>query len=150
MEPGAGGLLGRSCSRQNDPEDAVLGKNGRTGRDAVRYDRCRRSGAPVPSEVMDYISEADQAEFRANVMPRIRAGKNCDRELRLRNFSAGADVPALYTIFPVRDEAGELLGYGVVTKDITEQKEEEAKRVHMMARPPIVSIPHNRTLLSAT
>jgi PAS domain S-box-containing protein len=86
----------------------------------------------VPQNVLEYVAAVDRDVFRNEVMPLVRSGQNCDRELRLRNFTTGADFPARYTIFPLRDDVGSILGYGVVTKDITEQKEEEFKRTQIM------------------
>ena len=84
------------------------------------------------TDVMDYIAEVDRDVFRMDVMPLIRAGEGCERELRLRHFGGAESVPALFTIFPIRDN-DMVIGFGVVTKDITEQKQEESKRIHMMA-----------------
>ena len=88
--------------------------------------------APLPSEVIEYIADEDRSLFREQIAPVVRAGEACEREIRLRHFGGGENVPALYTMFPIRDD-DELVGYGVVTKDITEQKEENERRGQMMA-----------------
>lgn len=89
--------------------------------------------AAIPTAVIDYIAEADRLLFQTEIKPQIKSGQTCERELRLRNFAGGEDVPALFTMFPVRDGEGDLIGYGVVTKDITLQKEEEERKAQIMA-----------------
>lgn len=88
---------------------------------------------PSPRNVMDYIAEADQLLFREEVLPQVRRGENVERELRLKHFTTGELVPALYTIFPMRDEQAEIVGFGVVTKDITDQKVAEERRTQIMS-----------------
>jgi PAS domain S-box-containing protein len=87
----------------------------------------------LPPDVLDYIIEGDRQLFREQVVPVIRSGESCEQEIRLRNFKTGETFPALYTMFPMRDESGDIIGYGVVTKDLTELKAEEARRTGMMA-----------------
>lgn len=81
-----------------------------------------------PDQADEFIAPADRQLFRSVVVPIIRSGESCERELRLRNFRSGDLIPALYTMFPMRGPVGEIVGYGVVTKDITNQKAEEEKR----------------------
>lgn len=88
--------------------------------------------SPLPPQVLDYIAEDDRRLFREQIAPLVRAGEACEREIRLRHFGTGESVPALYTMFPIRDD-DELVGFGVVTKDITQQKEEDERRGQMMA-----------------
>lgn len=88
---------------------------------------------PLPRNVMEYIAEPDRLLFREEVLPVVRRGENVERELRLKHFITGELVPALYTIFPMRDEQGQVVGYGVVTKDITDQKEAEERKGQIMA-----------------
>jgi PAS domain S-box-containing protein len=88
---------------------------------------------PAPRSAMDFIAEADRPVFREEVLSAVRSGHSVERELRLINFATGELVPALYTIFPMRSEDGEVLGYGVVTKDITDQKEAEERKAQIMS-----------------
>lgn len=92
----------------------------------------------LPSEfarqhVLEYISGSDRDRFREEAMPLIRQGEACDIEVKLRHSGDGLEIPALLTTFPLRDEDGELLGYGIVTRDLSEQKEEEDRRAQMMS-----------------
>ncbi|MDP9840503.1 PAS domain S-box-containing protein [Neorhizobium huautlense] len=87
----------------------------------------------IPSKVEPFIAEEDRQAFRDEVVPVIRAGESCDRELRLRNIKTGETFPALYTMFPIRGADNAIVGYGVVTKDISEQKAEEERRAHIIS-----------------
>lgn len=100
--------------------------------DAARIMVGLSADAVLRTSIWDYIADEHHQIFREEVIPLIRAGESCERELRLRHFGTGASVPALYTIFPMRDEVGELLGYGFVTKDISAQKAEEQRRTEVM------------------
>ncbi|SFB62265.1 Two-component sensor histidine kinase, contains HisKA and HATPase domains [Rhizobium sp. NFR07] len=84
--------------------------------------------------MIDYIAEGDRLVFQTEIKPLIKSGQTCERELRLRAFATRDEVPALFTMFPVRDGEGDLIGYGVVTKDITLQKEEEERNAQIMAK----------------
>lgn len=92
-----------------------------------------RPDEKLPHDVMSYIADEDRGVFRDEVVPLIKAGGSCEREIRLRDFGTGDAVPALFTMFPMRDEHDAIVGYGVVTKDLTEQKAEEIRRTEMMA-----------------
>jgi len=87
----------------------------------------------LQTSIWDYISEEDHQLFREDVLPVIRRGDSCERELRIKNLKTGAVVPAIYSVFPIRNDHGVLQGYGVVTRDISEQKAEEQRRTQMMA-----------------
>lgn len=101
--------------------------------DAARELVGLRPDETLPHDVMSYIAEEDRDIFREEVVPLIRAGESCEREIRLRDFGTGNAVPALFTMFPMRDDQDAIVGYGVVTKDLTEQKAEEIRRTEMMA-----------------
>ncbi|WP_312223700.1 HWE histidine kinase domain-containing protein [Rhizobium rhizoryzae] len=88
---------------------------------------------PLPPDVLDYVAEADHQVFKERVVPAVKSGESCEQQIRLTHFRTGEIVPALYTMFPMRDEDGETVGYGVVTKDMTELKAEDARRAGMMA-----------------
>jgi PAS domain S-box-containing protein len=89
--------------------------------------------ALLPTEVTDYIAVEDHEMFASEIKPLIRAGESCEREIRLRDFATNIAVPALFNMFPIRDDQDEIVGYGVVTKDLTDQKVEEARRAEMMS-----------------
>ncbi len=111
-----------------DPQGKVLFLN-----DAARHLVGLQEDEPLPPDVMDYITEGDHQLFKEQVVPAVKSGQSYEQEIRLRHFGTGEVVPALYTMFPMRDDEGELIGYGVVTKDLTELKAEDARRDGMMA-----------------
>ncbi|MBD9388460.1 PAS domain-containing protein [Agrobacterium sp. AGB01] len=91
------------------------------------------SDVQPPKSVIDYLAEADKAAFLEEIKPAIKSGNSCEQELRLRNFATGVEVPALFSMFPIKDGDGQLIGYGVVTKDITAQAEEAERKAQIMA-----------------
>lgn len=91
------------------------------------------SNDPLPQEVTDYIAEEDHAVFHQEIRTLIRAGQSVERELRLRHLGTGERRTAIFTMFPVRDQADNVTGYGVVAKDISERKAEEELRAQLMA-----------------
>jgi PAS domain S-box-containing protein len=70
--------------------------------------------------------------LRAEVMPALvgRAG-NWEGELRLHNLHSGAQIPAYFKGFAVRDAEGKLTCLATITRDITAQKraEDELRRI---------------------
>jgi PAS domain S-box-containing protein len=115
-----------------------IGMADKTGRVVFLNDAARMMigidpSAAIPSEVDDYIAESDRFMFRSEVAPMVKAGESVERELRLRNIKTGESFPALYTMFPLRGPGEVIVGYGVVTKDITAQKEQDARRGQVMA-----------------
>lgn len=111
-----------------DPQGKVLFLN-----DAARDLVGLQAEEPLPPDVMDYIIEADHQLFKEQVVPAVKSGQSCEQEIRLRHFGTGEVVPALYTMFPMRDDEADVIGYGVVTKDLTQLKAEDARRDGMMA-----------------
>jgi PAS domain S-box-containing protein len=87
----------------------------------------------IPDKLEDFIAESDRSVFSSEIVPRIKAGESCERELQLRNVRTGHAVPALYTMFPLRGTGDTIVGYGVVTKDISQRKEEEERRGHIIS-----------------
>nr|WP_209018685.1 HWE histidine kinase domain-containing protein [Endobacterium cereale] len=87
----------------------------------------------IPQNVQEFIAESDRAIFAQDVKPLIKAGQSCERELRLRNFKTGDLFPALYSMFPMKNSDGSIVGFGVVTKDLTSQKEEDERRKNVIS-----------------
>ncbi len=56
------------------------------------------------------------------MLPAVERDGFWEGELNFRHVVTGAAVPVLYNLFPVRDADGRKLGYGTVTRDLTEQK----------------------------
>ncbi len=78
--------------------------------------------------ILDYFVEADRQTIQEQAIPAANSEGFWEAELRFRNFATGEIIPVLYSIFPLRDAAQVLVGYGTVTKDISLQKREEQRR----------------------
>ena len=87
----------------------------------------------IPDVIDQFIADDDRSVFLSEIVPRIKAGESCERELRLHNIRTGQTVPAIYTMFPLKGKGDTIVGYGVVTKDISERKEEEERRGHIIS-----------------
>lgn len=68
----------------------------------------------------------DQAQFvEETVLPAVAGDGSWSGELNFRHFATGESVPVLYSVFPIRDAAGGLIGYGTVTRDFRDRKRAE-------------------------
>ncbi len=72
--------------------------------------------------IVDYFVPEERARVLNEVMPAVERDGFWEGELNFRHVVTGAAVPVLYTLFPVRGIDGRRLGYGTVTRDLTEQK----------------------------
>ncbi|MDO9415514.1 HWE histidine kinase domain-containing protein [Pararhizobium sp.] len=86
----------------------------------------------LPANVDHYIAAEDRQMFNKDVRARVKGGEICEREIRLVNFANGTTIPALCTLFPMRENDGAIVGYGIVTKDITAKRVEEERRNHII------------------
>ena len=73
------------------------------------------------TRLIDYFAPEDRDRVLGEVLPATERDGFWEGDLHFRNFETGAKVPVRYTVFPVRDGADALLGYGTVTRDLTEQ-----------------------------
>ena len=83
--------------------------------------------------IEDYFEPGDRPTVADEVLPAVREAGFWEGDLSFRNFSTGAAVPVHYTIFPVRDAAGTVTGYGTVTRDLTERRRQESFRTALIA-----------------
>lgn len=68
----------------------------------------------------------DQYEIvQREVLPAVAAGGDWSDELSFRHFKTGELIPVLYSVFPLTDADGELIGYGTVTRDYRAKKAAE-------------------------
>jgi PAS domain S-box-containing protein len=86
----------------------------------------------ISSIVDEFIIEADRSKFHDEIVPAMKVGESVESELRLRNFKTGESFPALYTMFPLRGVSDLIVGYGVVAKDLSLQKQEQERRAHII------------------
>lgn len=70
----------------------------------------------------------DQVEtVTRTVLPMVARDGHWAGELSFRHFSTGALIPVLYSVFPITDAAGALIGYGTVTRDYRALKRAESE-----------------------
>jgi hypothetical protein len=55
------------------------------------------------------------------VLPAVDRDSHWVGELDFRHFRTGELFPVLYSVFPVTDATGTLIGYGTVTRDFRER-----------------------------
>jgi PAS domain S-box-containing protein len=73
------------------------------------------------TRILDYFVPEERPRLVEEVLPAVERHGFWEGELHFRRFDTGAAVPVHYNIFPVRDGSGNLLGYGTVTRDLTEE-----------------------------
>lgn len=68
----------------------------------------------------------EQAEMVAReVLPAVEQDGHWSGEVDFRHFQTGAPIPVLYSVFPITDATGALIGYGTVTRDFRERRRVE-------------------------
>ncbi|MFN8611843.1 MAG: PAS domain S-box protein [Vulcanimicrobiota bacterium] len=70
----------------------------------------------------DYVPAEWQRFFVETVLRTTREQGRWEGEMQLRHLRTGAAVDVYRSTFALKDASGQLLGYGTVTRDITEQK----------------------------
>ncbi|OAH25870.1 hypothetical protein AX289_31150 [Methylorubrum populi] len=74
------------------------------------------------TRILDYFVPEEHPRLVEEVLPAVERDGFWEGELHFRHFVTGAAVPVHYNIFPLRGAAGDLLGYGTVTRDLTEER----------------------------
>ncbi|WP_258047667.1 PAS domain-containing protein [Sphingomonas citri] len=76
----------------------------------------------APLVIADFFAP-EQAEMVAReVLPAVERDGQWVGEVDFRHFRTGAPIPVLYSVFPVTDATGALIGYGTVTRDFRERR----------------------------
>ena len=77
--------------------------------------------------ITDFFYSEDSQHILNNFIPAlIKNGKN-ECEVRFKNFKTGEPIWMIYSVFSIRDEGGNTVGYATVSKNITKQKLVEAE-----------------------
>lgn len=84
--------------------------------------------ATLRTVVTDYFMPECQRTVIDTVLPAVQRQGWWEGELSFRHFVTGEGIAVLYSVFPVRDEAGALIGYANVTRDLRERKRAEEAR----------------------
>ncbi len=78
--------------------------------------------------IVDFFPPEDAAIVEREVLPAVAATGSWVGERRFRHFQTGEIIPVLYSVFPVLDSDGTLIGYGTVTRDFRERKQAEEQQ----------------------
>jgi PAS domain S-box-containing protein len=81
--------------------------------------------------IADFFPPDEAAIVRDEILPAVLRDGSWSGERRFRHFVTGEPIPVLYTVFPVHDGDGSLIGYGTVTRDFRERKAAE-DRQHLL------------------
>lgn len=72
--------------------------------------------------VADFFFAEDQAFIRDEFFPKVGREGSAETEIRFRNFKTGEPAWMFYKAFALRNEKGEMKGFGTVSRDISERK----------------------------
>ncbi|HEY3625816.1 MAG TPA: PAS domain S-box protein, partial [Terracidiphilus sp.] len=110
-------------------EDAIIGKDmdgiitewNKGAKQLYGYSADEVIGKPVsiliPPEVSDDFSE---------IMNKLKRGESVARSETVRQKKGGERVDVSLSVFPIRDEAGKIVGAAAIARDISERKRYEA------------------------
>lgn len=78
--------------------------------------------------ITDFFPPDEAEAVRADVLPAVERDGAWSGERVFRHFRTGELIPVLYTVFPVVDHDGTLIGYGTVTRDNRERRRAEEQQ----------------------
>ncbi|MFL5343612.1 MAG: ATP-binding protein [Hyalangium sp.] len=85
------------------------------------------------TRLVDYYAPEAQAQAQEVIIPAMVREGRWEGETRLRNFQTGASLPVSDTHFSIQDPGtGRVLGYGTITRDISQQRQGEAERERIL------------------
>jgi len=93
--------------------------------DAAR-DLVGLTGADVTEQaIADFFPPEQVERIAREVLPAVQRDGHWAGELTFRHFNTGELIPVLYSVFPLTDATGALVGYGTVTRDFRERRRAE-------------------------
>ncbi|WP_156678155.1 HWE histidine kinase domain-containing protein [Sphingomonas profundi] len=81
--------------------------------------------------IADFFAPEEAAKVAGEVLPAVVRDGQWTGEIDFRDFRTGEPIPTLYSVFPITDAGGALVGYGTVTRDFRERKRAE-NDLHLM------------------
>ena len=78
--------------------------------------------------IADFFPPEEAEVVRTEVLPAVDRDGSWSGERLFRHFQTGELIPVLYTVFPVVDHDGTLMGYGTVTRDFRDRKQAEEQQ----------------------
>ena len=79
----------------------------------------------TPASVLDFFFPGDRVFLQQEFFPRVLREGRGKTEIRFRHFRTHQPIWVIYSVVTLTDETGAVLGFGMVTHDITERKESE-------------------------
>lgn len=78
--------------------------------------------------IADFFPPDEVEAVQKEVLPAVDRDGVWSGERLFRHFRTGELIPVLYTVFPVLDPDGAMIGYGTVTRDFRERKQAEEQQ----------------------
>lgn len=75
--------------------------------------------------IADFFTPEQAETVAREVLPAVERDGHWSGEVDFRHFRTGVPIPVLYSVFPVSDATGALIGYGTVTRDFRERRRAE-------------------------
>ena len=75
--------------------------------------------------VRDLFYPEDLPSVDKSLLPRALAGGRSEAEVRFRNFKTGQARWVICNVFPIKTSGGKIVGFGTVSRDITDRRETE-------------------------
>ena len=75
--------------------------------------------------IADFLMPEEAVKVADEVLPAVARDGQWSGEIDFRHFGTGEPIPTLYSVFPITDANGGLVGYGTVTRDFRERKRAE-------------------------
>jgi PAS domain S-box-containing protein len=76
----------------------------------------------------DLFAPEEDIRLEREIGPAVLQNGHWSGEVSLRNFATGATVPMFYSVYQLRDPAGETTGYGSIARDLREHRADERRR----------------------
>ncbi|MGR6328950.1 PAS domain-containing protein [Sphingomonas sp. XXL09] len=75
--------------------------------------------------ITDFFAPEQAEKIADEVLPAVERNGHWAGEVDFRHFRTSAPIPVLYSVFPITDATGVLIGYGTVTRDFRERRRAE-------------------------
>lgn len=76
--------------------------------------------------IADFFPSEQVETVMREVLPAVDRDGHWVGELDFRHFRTGELIPVLYSVFPITDASGALIGYGTVTRDFRDRRRAES------------------------
>ncbi|MBN1210034.1 MAG: response regulator [Myxococcaceae bacterium] len=88
---------------------------------------------PEDTQLPEYYAPEARAQAEGEILPTMVKEGHWAGETLFRHFKTGAAIPVSDTHFTIREaQTGTVLGYGTITRDITERKRADAERERLL------------------